>query len=102
MAYKYREVFEKALDVVNYPSPEHSLIANIWDFMNVQPQQAYASYFRTPPNISFKKKTKIPPTTNNHQIPHTYLLHKILPQRGGRGDYLILCILLSYCHFSSR
>lgn len=59
MAYKYREVFEKALDVVNYPSPEHSLIANIWDFMNVQPQQAYASYFRTPPNISFKKKTKL-------------------------------------------
>lgn len=24
MAYKYREVFEKALDIVNYPSDEHS------------------------------------------------------------------------------
>jgi len=59
MAYKYREVFEKALDVVNYPSQEHSLIANIWDFMNVKPQVAYASYFKTPPNISFKKKTKL-------------------------------------------
>lgn len=37
MAYKYREVFEKALDVVNYPSTNHEYLSNIWDYMNVKP-----------------------------------------------------------------
>ncbi|EAR99585.2 calcium-activated chloride channel protein (macronuclear) [Tetrahymena thermophila SB210] len=59
LAFKYREEFIKALDAANYPYPFHQNLKNLWDYMNMNPQETYVNYFRTPKNISFQKKVKL-------------------------------------------
>ncbi|KAL4508263.1 hypothetical protein ABPG72_003567 [Tetrahymena utriculariae] len=59
LAFKYREEFIKALDAANYPYPFHYNLKNLWDYMNMSPQETYVNFFRTPKNISFQKKVKI-------------------------------------------
>ncbi|KAL4457094.1 hypothetical protein ABPG74_014732 [Tetrahymena malaccensis] len=59
LAFKYREEFIKALDAANYPYTFHQNLKNLWDYMNMSPQETFINFFRTPKNISFQKKIKI-------------------------------------------
>ena len=70
MADQYKEIFLKALEVINYSNKKGHLM-NLWNFLNLKPIEPAVEYVNIPENISFKKRWMMSMLWKKFQVTET-------------------------------